>query len=177
MRRSRFRPVCAKRRSGSAGDSMRLWSCATNEAKTRLVNFQQDSFRLLGCDFAWRRSPPHGQPLRARGTQPQSAAAPTGSRPGRTQSLDETPQVRRGRQTGEAHHPRLVQHRPLRTQPTRVWPAASKSGCKTACGGGGGDRMTARMGCSVSSPTNVCSDTINAGRFLGRARGADRFAT
>ena len=58
---------------------MRLWPCATNEAKTRLVNFQQDSFRFLGCDFAWRRSPPHGQPLRARGTQPQSAAAPTGA--------------------------------------------------------------------------------------------------
>ena len=50
-------------------------------SKTRLVNFQQDSFRFLGCDFAWRRSPPHGQPLRARGTQPQIAAAPTGSRP------------------------------------------------------------------------------------------------
>ena len=58
---------------------MRLWSCATNEAKTRLVNFQQDSVRFLGCDFAWRRSPPHGQPLRARGTQPQSAAVPTGA--------------------------------------------------------------------------------------------------
>ncbi len=39
---------------------MRLWSCATNEAKTRLVNFQQDSFRFLGCDFAWRRSPRTG---------------------------------------------------------------------------------------------------------------------
>ena len=35
---------------------MRLWSCATNEAKTRPVNFQQDSFRFFGCDFAWRRS-------------------------------------------------------------------------------------------------------------------------
>ena len=55
--------------------------------------------------------------------------------------------------------------------------AASKSGCKTACGGGCGGIMTARMGCSVSSPTNVCSDNINAGRFLGRAPGADRFAT
>ena len=39
---------------------MRLWSCATNEAKTRLVNFQQDSFRFLGFDFAWRRSPRTG---------------------------------------------------------------------------------------------------------------------
>jgi hypothetical protein len=55
--------------------------------------------------------------------------------------------------------------------------AASKSGCKTACGGGCGGIMTARMGCSVSSPTNVCSDNINAGRFLGRAPGADSFAT
>ena len=35
---------------------MRLWSCATNKAKTRLVNFQHDSFRFFGCDFAWRRS-------------------------------------------------------------------------------------------------------------------------
>ena len=55
--------------------------------------------------------------------------------------------------------------------------AASKSGCKTACGGGCGGSMTARMGYSVSSPTNVCSDNINSGRFLGRARGADSFAT
>ena len=31
-----------------------------NEAKTRLVNFQQDSFRFLGFDFAWRRSPRTG---------------------------------------------------------------------------------------------------------------------
>ena len=54
---------------------------------------------------------------------------------------------------------------------------ASKSGCKTACGGGCGCRMTARMGCSVSSPPNVCSDTINAGRCLGLAPGAERFAT
>ncbi len=37
--------------------------------------------------------------------------------------------------------------------------------------------MTAPMGCSVSSPTNVCSDNINSGRFLGRAPGADSFAT
>ena len=37
--------------------------------------------------------------------------------------------------------------------------------------------MTANMGCSVSSPTNVCSDTINSGRCLGRARGPDSFAT
>ena len=35
---------------------MRLWPCATNEAKTRLVNFPHDSFRFFGCDFAWRRS-------------------------------------------------------------------------------------------------------------------------
>ncbi|MEN9632525.1 MAG: hypothetical protein RL077_929 [Verrucomicrobiota bacterium] len=28
-----------------------------------------------------------------------------------------------------------------------------------------------------SSPTNVCSDNINFGRLLGRARGADSFAT
>jgi hypothetical protein len=55
--------------------------------------------------------------------------------------------------------------------------AASKSGCKTACGGGCGGRMTARMGCSVSSATNVCSDNIKSGRFLGRALGADSFAT
>ena len=39
---------------------MRLWPCATNEAKTRLVNFQQESFRFLGCDFARRRSPRTG---------------------------------------------------------------------------------------------------------------------
>ena len=39
---------------------MRLWSCATNEAKTRPVNFQQDSFRFLGFDFAWRRIPRTG---------------------------------------------------------------------------------------------------------------------
>jgi RNA-directed DNA polymerase len=31
-----------------------------NEAKTRLVNFQQESFRFLGFDFAWRRSPRTG---------------------------------------------------------------------------------------------------------------------
>lgn len=31
-----------------------------NEAKTRLVNFQQDAFRFLGFDFAWRRSPRTG---------------------------------------------------------------------------------------------------------------------
>ena len=29
-------------------------------SKTRLVNFQQESFRFLGCDFAWRRSPRTG---------------------------------------------------------------------------------------------------------------------
>ncbi|MGH8017217.1 MAG: reverse transcriptase domain-containing protein [Opitutaceae bacterium] len=32
-----------------------------NETKTRLVNFQQESFRFLGFDFAWRRSPRTGQ--------------------------------------------------------------------------------------------------------------------
>ncbi len=37
--------------------------------------------------------------------------------------------------------------------------------------------MTASMGCSVSSPTSVCSDNINSGRFLRRVRGADSFAT
>ena len=31
-----------------------------NEAKTRLVDFQQESFRFLGFDFAWRRSPRTG---------------------------------------------------------------------------------------------------------------------
>ena len=31
-----------------------------NEAKTRLVNFQQESFRFLGFDFAWRCSPRTG---------------------------------------------------------------------------------------------------------------------
>lgn len=31
-----------------------------NEAKTRLVNFQQESFRFLGFVFAWRRSPRTG---------------------------------------------------------------------------------------------------------------------
>lgn len=31
-----------------------------NEAKTRLVNSQQESFRFLGFDFAWRRSPRTG---------------------------------------------------------------------------------------------------------------------
>ena len=31
-----------------------------NEAKTRLVNFRQDSFRFLGFNFAWRRSPRTG---------------------------------------------------------------------------------------------------------------------
>lgn len=31
-----------------------------NEAKTRLVNFQQESFRFLGFDFAWERSPRTG---------------------------------------------------------------------------------------------------------------------
>jgi group II intron reverse transcriptase/maturase len=31
-----------------------------NETKTRLVNFQQESFRFLGFDFAWRRSPRTG---------------------------------------------------------------------------------------------------------------------
>ena len=52
-----------------------------NEAKTRLVNSRQESFRFLGFTVRVAPQSAHGQWLRARGTQPESPTAIAGCRP------------------------------------------------------------------------------------------------
>lgn len=56
--------LCRPGRGGAMLERLKRYVAAKrltlNEAKTRLVNFQRESFRFLGFDFAWRRSPRTG---------------------------------------------------------------------------------------------------------------------